>query len=495
MRKFLIVIVVLCVVKLLIHFLANGNYGFHRDELLHLSVSEHLSWGFMEFPPFIAVVGKLSHLLFDYSLFGVRLFPTLAGMSILVLCCLMAKEMGGDLKSILLSGVCFLAFLPFYRNHTLFQPVAFDQLFWMLGFYFLIRYINTNHHQYLLLLGITSGVALMNKYTFLVWGLGLVVGLIFFERGRVFRERWLYIAGAIALIVVLPNVIWQYQHNFPILIHHAKLSEIQLSQQDVSKFGIDQLKYPFTLAISLIGLFALFKDENLKRYCSIGISVITIFIVMWIMRSKPYYFFGAYPVLFAVGAVRVVQLFRYKWIWTDVVVGVLILTTIPFIPDLTPILPVEQHVKWSQREVRPDGRVILTNDYADMFGWEEQVKLVDSVYRSLSDEDRKRCVIWAQNYGEAGAIKILGHKYGLPDPICVHGSFWLWGAGDKKGDVCISIGNEESSINRVFGEKILVRMIHHKYAIEEEQNIPVYICREPLIDLRETWPRLEKYVF
>jgi hypothetical protein len=162
---------------------------------------------------------------------------------------------------------------------------------------------------------------------------------------------------------------------------------------------------------------------------------------------------------------------------------------------LTPILPVEQHVKWSKREVRPDGRVILTNDYADMFGWEEQVKLVDSVYRSLSDEDRKRCVIWAQNYGEAGAIKILGHKYGLPDPICVHGSFWLWGAGDKKGDVCISIGNEESSINRVFGEKILVRMIHHKYAIEEEQNIPVYICREPLIDLRQKWHELEKYVF
>lgn len=495
MRKYLIIITALCAVKLLIHFLANGNYGFHRDELLHLSVSEHLDWGFMEFPPFIAFVGKLSYVLFDYSLFGMRLFPTLAGVGMLILCCLMVKEMGGEIKAVLLAGVCFLAFLPFYRNHTLFQPVVFDQLFWTLGFYFIIRYINTSNPRYLLLLGVVSGFGLLNKYTFLVWGAGLVVGLIFLERGKVFRERWLYIAGVIAFAMILPNIIWQYQHHLPIVTHHQRLTEIQLSEQPIWKFGVDQLKFPFTLAISLVGLFAMFKNESLRRFRSVAISVLTIFFLMWIMRSKSYYFFGAYPVLFAAGSVMVIRLLKEKWVWTYSLIVVLIVTTVPFIPELTPILPVAKHAEWSQREVRPDGRVILINDYADMFGWEEQVKLMDSVYQSFSEEDRKRCVIWAENYGEAGAIKILGDKYELPDPICVAGSFWLWGPGKSNAEIFITIGLEEPTLQRLFGEHALVRRIHHKYAIEEEQNVPVYICRKPLIDLHQKWPEFEKYIF
>ena len=117
-KRYIPIILILSFVKFIIHAFANSNYGFHRDELLHLSASEHLDWGFMEFPPLIAFIGKLSYVFFDYSLWGVRLFPTLAGISILVLCCLIAKELGGKSKAILLSGVCVLAFLPFYRNHT-----------------------------------------------------------------------------------------------------------------------------------------------------------------------------------------------------------------------------------------------------------------------------------------------------------------------------------------------------------------------------------------
>lgn len=124
MKRYINYILVLSAIKLVIQLLGNRNYGFHRDELLHLSVSEHLAWGFMEFPPFIGLVGKVATSLFGYSLMGVRLFPTLAGLGILVLCCLIARELKGNKWAMLLSGICVLAFLPFYRNHTLFQPVA-----------------------------------------------------------------------------------------------------------------------------------------------------------------------------------------------------------------------------------------------------------------------------------------------------------------------------------------------------------------------------------
>lgn len=495
MKKYLPIIFVLSLVKLIIHLVANRNYGFHRDELLHLSVSEHLDWGYMEFPPFIAVVGKLAHFLLGYSLSGVRLFPTLAGVAILVLCCMIVKELGGKKNAIMVAGISVLAFIPFFRNHTLFQPVAFDQLFWTLGFYFLIRYFNTKNIKFLIYLGIASGIGLMNKYTFVVWGLGIAIGLLFFEKGKVFRNKWIYISGSIAFLIVLPNIIWQYQHHFPLLMHLQQLKESQLDEIGPYDFALEQLKMPFTLLISLIGLSASFFDTELKKYKSIGVAVLVIFFTMWFLQSKAYYFFAIYPILFAFGAVKVEKLLVRKPVWNYAVAAVLFVPTIFFIPMATPILPIEEFVTYTKLQPEKDGRIILTGDYADMFGWDEQVKLVDSLYQSLPKNEKENCIILAENYGEAGALKILGKEYGLPDPVCRHGSFWTWGPGKKNPEVVISLGNEDDVVDELFEEHTLVKKVTHKYAIDEENNIPVYICRKPRVKLQQIWPGLEKYIF
>lgn len=495
MKKYLPIIIVLSFIKLLVHLIGNRNYGFHRDELLHLSVGEHLDWGYFEFPPFIALVGKIAHFFFGYSLSGIRLFSTLAGIGILIICCLIAKELGGKKKAVLLAGVLVLAFLPFYRNHTLFQPVAFDQFFWTLGFYFLVKYFNSKNIKFLIFIGITAGLGLMNKYTILVWILGVVVGILFYNKGELFKNKWLYISGIITLIIFLPNIIWQINHHFPLLSHLQKLKESQLDEIGPFDFVLEQAKLPFTLIISLIGLFAYFFDTELKKYKAIGIATVVIFTTMWILQSKAYYFFAIYPVLFAAGAVKTEKLLQKKPKWIYTIVAFLLLITVPLLPLVIPILPIEKYVNYMNLKPQKEGRFILTSDYADMFGWDEQVKVVDSLYQSLSPKDKVNCVIWASNYGEAGAIQILGKKYDLPNPVCTHGSFWLWGPGKKNGEVFISIGNEKEDIESVFEEFKLVKMVKHKYAIDEENNIPVYICRKPKINISETWKTLEKNVF
>ena len=494
MKKYLPIILVLSLIKFCIHAFANSNYGFHRDELLHLSVSEHLDWGFMEFPPFIAFIGKLSYLFFDYSLWGVRLFPTLAGIAILILCCMIAKEFGGKKKAILLSGICVLAFLPFYRNHTLFQPVAFDQLFWTLGFYFLIKFINSENKKFLLFLGITLGIGLLNKYTILVWAFGLFIGLFFYKRGQLYKNKWIYISACISLLIFMPNIIWQFQHDLPLVMHLQELNESQLDEINPMDFGLEQLYFPFTLIVSLFGLAALLFGKNLKKYSAIGIAVIVIFSTMWLLNSKAYYVFAIYPVLFAAGATKIESLLTKKPVFVYILAGLVLLPSIPFIPDLTPILPIETFVSYTDKE-EANGRVELTGDYADMFGWEEQVKLVDSVYNSLSEKEKNNTVLWAENYGEAGALKVLGKKYGLPNPISRHGSFWFWGYDRKDADVWISLGNETASVEYVFEEVELVKIIEHKYAIDEENGIPLYICRKPKIDIEQWWLAYRPYVF
>ena len=495
MKRYYPIIIALSIVKLVIHLIGNQNYGFHRDELLHLSVSEHLDWGYFEFPPFIAFGGKVAHFLFGYSLSGVRLFPTLAGMGILIICCFIAKELGGKRYAVLLAGVTVLSFVPFYRNHLLFQPVAFDQFFWTLGFYFLIKYFNTKANRYLILLGIIFGIGLMNKYTILVWGFGVFIGLFFYDKGKSFKNKWFYIAGIISFLIVLPNIVWQWSHEFPLLLHMEKLKESQLDNGGTFDFATKQLKHPFTLIISLIGLYAYFFDSTLRKYKTFGVTVVVIFFAMWLMQSKDYYFFAVYPILFAAGAVKIEKMLHRKPKWNYLVATVLILPAIPFIPGAIPILPIATYVDYLDLKPEDDERIVLTDDFADMFGWEEQVQLVDSLYRSLPVAKREKCMIWAENYGEAGAIEILGDKYKLPSPMSSHGSFWTWGPGNTQAEIYISIGNEQHAVESVFSDYTLVKIIKHKYAIGEENNIPVYLCSNPKIDIKHNWKLLEKHVF
>ncbi|MBD0778932.1 glycosyltransferase family 39 protein [Maribacter sp. ANRC-HE7] len=495
MKKYAPIILILALFKFIVQWMGNGNYGFHRDELLHLSVSEHLDWGFMEFPPLIAFLGKLSYWFFDYALLGVRLFPTLAGVAILILCCLMAKELGGGFKAVFLAGICVLAFLPFYRNHTLFQPVAFDQLFWTMGFYFIIRFINSQNKRFLILLGITLGLGLLNKYTMFVWAFGVLIGLFFYQKGNLFKNKWFYISALIALLIFLPNFIWQVQHDFPLLAHLQALNVYQLNDMDPMAFGLGQLDFPFTLIVGLFGLGAMIFGKNLSKYRGVGVGVLVVFCTLWALHSKAYYVFGIYPVLFAAGAVKLEALLLKKPIWMYVIATFVLAPSLYFIPQLTPVLPIEQYVAYKGLKEDKNGRIALTSDYADMFGWEEQVRLVDSVYRALGADEREHCVLWAENYGEAGALKILGKKYGLPDPISRHGTFWTWGYGNKDAKVWISLGNEKPSVEHVFEDVELVKIITHKYAIDEENGIPLYICRKPKVDIEKWWKAYEDHIF
>ena len=491
MKKHIGIILFLVLIKLIIQLIGNRNYGFHRDELLHLSVSEHLAFGFMEFPPFIGLIGKLSYWFFDYSLMGTRLFPTLAGVVILILCCQIAIELKGDWRSVLLSGVCVLSFLPFYRNHTLFQPVAFDQLFWTLGFYYIVRYIHTTDKKYLLFTGATLGVGLQNKYTMLVWAFGVLIGLLFYKKGKLFKDKCLYIAGLLALLIFLPNIIWQLQNGVPFLKHLQELQRSQLNELNTLEFALEQLNYPLTFAISIFGVIHLLQSS----YRSIGVAAIVIFFSMWFLQAKPYYVFALYPVLFAAGSVRITKWLRNKnKIWIYGIATLLFLAAIPFIPYSTPVLPIKKYISFYNIQ-EENGRMELPDDYADMFGWNEQVRLVDSVYQSLAPIEQEGCVIWAENYGEAGALKILGKKYGLPNPISRHGSFWIWGYGKADASVWISLGNETPSVKNIFEEVELVKMIYHPYAIEEENGIPLYICRKPKQNIQHWWKDYEPYIF
>lgn len=488
----------LALLKWFIHLYTNANYGFHRDELLHLAAAHHPAWGYMEFPPMIAWLGWIEQTFIGDSLLATRFLPAVAGAVIVFLTGLMARELQGGRLALALAASCALGAIAYFRNHTLFQPVAFDQLFWTLGAYFLIRYLRTEREGYLLSLGIAIGLGLLTKYTMLIWAVGMAVGLLFYRNGVIVRLKKAWLAVGIAVLIVLPNLIWQWAHGFPAAEHLDQLYAAQLDGQSRLEFFRVQVlaMNPFSLPVWGLGLYFLLARFD-KQYRPLGIAFLTALLIMVALNSKPYYFFAAYPALFAAGGVAWEEVLRSRWRllgWGWVLL--LLVAAFQYLPKMTPALPIERFAEYAGLEKDSSGRLQgLTSDYADMFGWEEQVTAVDSLYRSLSEEDRRRCVIWAENYGEAGAIEVLGKRYGLPSPVCKHGSFWLWGPGDLPGEVAISIGNETEIVQQFYEETILVRRLSHPYAIQEEQNIPLYLCRGIKVDLQEYWPRLRPTIF
>lgn len=497
---FLLIVTLGVIIKLGIHMYSNGNYGFHRDELLHLAVSEHLDWGFMEFPPLIGVFGKVSTTLLGDSVLAVRTFPALAGVLMLLLTVAMVREMKGNNYAVLLVVAAFLAVYSYWRNHTLFQPVAFDQLFWTLSSFLLIKYINTKHKKYLLWIGLSAALGFLNKYTMVFWGVGFVVGLLFYDSAKTYTNKWFWVTALLFLVLVIPNIIWQSQHNWPVFAHLTGLYEVQLNENSRIDFLRGQFfsMNPFNFPIWLLGLWAYFFNKELKQYKPLGILFLVSGLLLFLAKGKGYYFYACYPIVFAAGAVFITEkLNHYKKSFLIYIACIILLVTgLSRLPFLTPILPIEQFVEFAELKRDETGRVEgLTGDYADMFGWEEQVALVDSVYNTLTEEEKSKTILWAENYGEAGAINHLGKKYGLPKSVCKHGSFWLWGAGDTSGEIAISVGNEDGAVDYFYGEKKLIKMVQHPYAIDEEHNIPVYLLRKPKVRLSEYWPQFESRIF
>lgn len=529
----LIVVSLLSLLKLGIHLLAMNQYGFHRDELLHLAASEHLAWGYMEFPPLIAFLAYISQSIFGNELWAIRILPALLGFAIVWLTYAMVKEMGGRLFAQILAVICILTSVAYYRNHTLFQPVAFDQLFWVLAFYFFIKYINTRENSFLLWIGIVVGLGLLNKYTMFFWLVGIILAAFLTPYKKLLNHRWTWYALLIALIIFLPNLIWQFQQGFPVLGHAKGLYETQFYKLNYQDFLASQFwgMHPVTFPIWLIGLFyLLFADKRseweasvfhnfhfksgiariytLRPFQVFGFAYLMILGLFLLVGGKGYYLFSFYPMLFAAGAIAMERLTKLKYpsierermsqVFRIALCLILLIFGMLWMPFGTPFLSINTFVQYANLEQDELGHYEnLTGDYADMFGWEEQVQLVSDVYQSLPNNEKSNAIIWAENYGEAAAIQILGKKYNLSAPICFSGSFYNWSKPKLEKDLntFITIGLEVNFMKEVFEEVEVIQIIRHPFAIGEENGIPLCICRKPKKPLKDFWKEFEEYIF
>jgi hypothetical protein len=453
-------ILIFVCIKVALNLLAISNFGFHRDELLHLALSDHLNWGYKEVPPFIAVIAWLSKAIFGYSVFAARIFSTICSAAIIWLTGKITVELGGKKFAIALACLALICSPAFMATGYLFQPVVFDQLWWVLCVWLILRYINTQAVKYLYFIGIVLGFGVLTKYTMLFFAGALLVGLTLSKQRRLLLSKHLLGAVAVAIVIALPNIIWQIAHHWPVFSHMAELKEKQLDYVKSTEFIAQQFMVNgLAVVIWVVGLFFLALSFKLRKYQSLAIGFVLIFIFLLQMNGKPYYLFGAYPMLFAAGGYGFERWIKSSNSLRMAVIAVFTLPNLIMLPAVLPVFPIKTTIaffnyinqnvptlhfltRWNDQKNHA-----TTQDYADMFGWDELAQKVAEVYHGLTPEQQRNTIIYADNYGEAGALHHFAKQYNLPEVISLSSSFALWAVPDISAKYIIYVDDDK-------GEKI-----------------------------------------
>ncbi len=509
------------VFTLLLHFIFNSNYGYFRDELYFIACGEHLAFGYPDHAPMVALMAKTSRVLFGDSLFAIRFFSAVAGALKVFLTALLVKEFGGRHFATFLACLCVLSAPVYLAIDNLLSMNSLEPVFWMLCVYFAIRAIKNQSDNNLqeiqnpkskiqnssinwLLFGLFAGLGLMNKHSILFFGFSLIVGLLLTQTRKVFFDKYFWFGGLIALLIFLPNLIWQINNNFPTL---ELLRNVQTSGKNVVLspigFFVSQIMslLPVSFPIWFAGIWFFLADKNGKRFRFLGICYLAILALMIYFKAKDYYLVPIYPMLFAAGAVFWEQLIEKVRSLRFLKYALPILILIPAIlaaPTVLPILPVETLISYQETigfkppksEVGHEG--VLQQIYGDQFGWQEMVRKVADVYNSLPPEERAKAGIYAGNYGEAGAIDFFGRQYELPKAISGHQSYFLWGHHNYTGELLILLGATKEEAEKKCESVEAKTEVNNPYAMAEEKY-KILVCRKTKKPLPEIWQSLKHW--
>jgi hypothetical protein len=494
-------------VPFVLHTLTNTRYGYFRDEFYYIACSQHLDWGYVDHPPLSIALLALERWLLGDSLPAIRFLPALAGFALALLTAMLARELGGGRFAQTLAAIAVVVAPIYLALGNFFSMNAFEPLFWTAAAYILIRIVNTGNSKLWLLFGVVAGLGLQNKHSMLLFSFGVFVALLLTRERKRLLDKWFWLGGSTASLIFLPNVVWQITHNWATVEFLRNAQAYKIAPLSRIEFVTEQvlMLHPLALPIWFAGLCYFFSPDG-RRYRFCGWTYVVLLAVFMTTKAKPYYLTPIYPLPLAAGA-RVIEAIarRAKWRWLRVGVPfALVIGGITAAPLALPVLPVEELIRYGRllgmeasvkratSENAPQGE--LPQYFADMFGWDEVVSAVARAYEALSPEEQKKAVIFASNYGEAGAINLLGKSRGLPEAISGHNNYWLWGPGNYSGEVVIVLGYALEDLKPMFDSVEQAGTVHCRYCMPLEKDRTVYICRGLKQPLREIWPRLKRYL-
>jgi hypothetical protein len=500
----------IALLQLVLQVSFHGNYGYFRDELYYIACSNHLAFGYVDQPPLSILILSLSRAILGDSLHALRFLPALAGAGVVILASLMARRIGGGRFSQGLAALAVVAAHELIGAGRYFSMNAFDVLFWALAGYIVVKIIAENRPGLWIAFGAVAGLGLLNKYSMGFLCIGLAAGLLFTFHRRHLATRYFWLGAAIALLLFIPHVLWEINHHLPTLEFMRNASQQKNAPVTLAEFTLGQLRDVNYLCapIWLLGLYYFLFHKDGKHYRPLGWMYVVVFLIMVAANAKVYYLSPIYPMLLAGGAVFLERLIGdHSWNWAKpVYISLIIVWSAIVLPFTLPVLPVRKFIAYEKllgvtpRAEERSRLGPLPQYYADMFGWEEMVEAVAKVYQALPPADQARCFIFVRNYGEAGAIDFFGRKFGLPAAACAHNNYWLWGPGDRTGDVAIILGANRglqdnlNDLRRRYKQVDLVATTNCDLCMPYENGRQFFLCRGMNTTFQNLWPAERFYI-
>lgn len=491
------------------------HYGYFRDALYYLACADHLAFGYVDLPalfPFLAWIVR--HTL-GTSLAALIFLPALAGAARIILIAAFARELGARRFGVALAAVLAATPAVWWVIDHQFAMNTVEPLFWTGCAYAILRMIHTQNPKLWLAFGAIAGLGLENKYSIAIFAFAMLFGLLLTQQRKLLFTPWLFAGGAVALLIFLPNLVWNVHHHWPFL---ELMRNIRATGKDIAYPPLAYLGQqivmmnPFSFLFWFAGLLFYFFSETVKQYRNFGWAFVITLAFFLISHGKDYYSAPAYSILLAAGAVAAESLFSRRveqqtseqlsswrvvlkpvcFVWLAVGIALLL-------PIVLPVLPLDGLVRYlshSPLQPKPTERsfvgTILPQFYADELPWREQVEAVARVYHSLSPEEQAKVAIFCDNYGQAGAIDFFGPRYGLPKAISGHQNYFLWGPRNYTGEIAILEGVPESDARKEFASVEVAETVNVPYAYSYETR-PILLCRGLKGNLQALWPQVKNW--
>lgn len=401
------------------YVLINPKYQLHRDEYLHLDQGQHLAWGYLSVPPATSWVSYLIHLLGN-DVFWVKFFPALFGALTLLVVWRTIEALGGNLFALLLGAVSIL-FSALLRINLLYQPNSLDVLLWTTLYFTVVRYLKSENPKWLYAAAVTFALGFLNKYNIAFLLVGFLPALLLTSHRKLLTNKHLYFSLGLAFLLILPNLVWQYTHDFPVIHHMNQLARTQLVHVQRADFLKEQLLFFLgSFFVILAAFVAFFKFPSFSKYRVFFWAYVITLAAFTYLRAKGYYAIGLYPILIAFGSVYLEYLLQAGWLRYLRPV-VLILPVLFLVQIFTFIFPTVSPAEIQRNSARYEALGLLRwedgknhnlpQDFADMLGWKELARKVDSASALVAGKGRT--FILTDNYGQAGAINFYSKNKNL----------------------------------------------------------------------------------
>jgi 4-amino-4-deoxy-L-arabinose transferase-like glycosyltransferase len=487
-----VMLIVIAAIVALVHMLTNNRYGFHRDELQFLSDALHLDWGFVPYPPLTAFLERIGLGIFGVSLVGLRLFSVVAQALAIFITGLMAREFGGGrLAQVGAALTVALSPLPLFEG-TEFQYSTFDYLWWVLIGYFVIRLLKRENPRWWLAIGATVGIGLMTKYTICFLVAGILGGLLLTRERRFFQSAWFWAGSALALLIFVPNLVWQVRHGFVSLQFLQHIHARDVAQGRAHGFLRDQFLIctnVFAAPLWIAGLLSFLRERRYRLLTWMYLIPLALFLFG---KGRGYYLAAAYPALMAMGAAT-----GERWVgslsswWrraTETIYFAGLAACGLYICAL--VLPLTSDGPLRDFALKNNG------DLREEIGWNELVKSVASIRDSLPPEQQASVGVLVGNYGEQGAIEVFGPAYQLPRPISMTNSAWLRGYPAPPPATLIVLGFSRESAENAFRSCRLAGHVSNPYGVENEESRyhpDIFVCGGPVMPWPEFWKEYQSF--